>query len=133
MYLLMAEEAESPRGEEPSTVEEGAADKASRVFYALLGLALIVLSAASLYLIYLGYYLEVIVVMMPSWLVYLAINEVDEDRKKLTKFLRPFNIFFTLIVCSTLIAVILAGLYLLFKFVLHLGQGFMGIMSYRAG
>lgn len=132
MYLLMAVEAGSPRGEEHSPVNEGAGDKASRVFYALLGLALIVLSVVSLYMIYLGYHVEVIAVMMPSWLAYLAINGVDEDRKKLTKFLKPFNIFFTLLACSTLIAVILSGLYLLFRFIVYLGKNFIGIMSYAS-
>ncbi|MFH1789080.1 MAG: hypothetical protein ABH834_06845 [Candidatus Altiarchaeota archaeon] len=117
--------------EEPSpNPEGGVGDMASRALYAVLGLTLILLSAAAVYLLYIGYYLEVVAVMLPSWLFYILINDVPEDRKTLTKILRPLNILFTLLACSTLIAVIIAGLYLLFMLLVFLGRTFVGIMSY---
>ncbi len=91
-----------------------------RIFNAIVGLVFILLTGLFVYLIYLGYLTEVVAAMIVSWFFFLIVNEVPEDQKLLQEFLKPVKLPLTLLAYSTLFAVILTVIYILYMFVRHL-------------
>jgi hypothetical protein len=63
-----------------------------------------------------------VAVLFVSWFLWVVIAEIPDDKKIIKMMLEPLKLLLTLLACSTLLAVVLVGLYLLYSLVVHLSS-----------